>query len=99
MNRYHSIRRVISERKFERIFDNNLHAAGVCTIYRSHNEGFINSLQSCKVNGIVYARFQCKRQIGGRLTTYAIRYSEDFPLDSICFREYPSKLISKVVEF
>ena len=98
MNRYHSIKRQISERKFSRIFDNNLHAAGTCTIFRNHNEGFINSLQSCKVNGIVYARFQCKRQIGGRLTTYAIRYSEDFPLDYVAFRAYPSHLIKNVVE-
>ena len=99
MNRYHKVKRILSERKFSRIFDNNLHAAGVCTIYRSHNEGFINSLQSCKVNGVIYARFACKKQTGSRLSTYAIRYSEEFPLDSICFREYPSKLISKAVEF
>ena len=98
MTRYHSIRRVISERKFERIVDNNLHSAGVCTIYRSHNEGFINSLQSCKVNGIVYARFACKKQTGSRLSTYAIRYSEEFPLDYVSFRGYPNHLIKNVVE-
>ena len=98
MNRYHKVKRILSERKFSRIFDNNLHTAGVCTIYRSHNEGFINSLQSCKVNGVIYARFQCKRQVGGRLSTYAIRYSEDFPLDYVAFRAYPSHLIKNVVE-
>ena len=98
MNRYHSIKRRISERKFSRIFDNNLHAAGTCTIFRNHNEGFINSLQSCKVNGIVYARFACKKQTGSRLSTYAIRYSEENPLDFVCFSMYPNHLIKNVVE-
>ena len=99
MNRYHSIKRQISERKFSRIFDNNLHAAGTCTIYRGFNHGWVNSLMAVKINGIIYAKFATRRQSGSRLTTYAIRYSEDFPLDYVSFRAYPAKLISKAVEF
>ena len=67
MNRYHSIRRVISERKFERIFDNNLHSAGVCTIYRGFNHGWVNSLMAVKINGIIYAKFATRRQSGSQV--------------------------------
>lgn len=99
MNRYHKVKRILSERKFSRIFDNNLHAAGTATIYKNHNQGWVNSLMAVKVDGIIYARFPCSNLKNGRIDTYAVRYSEEFPLDSICFREYPSKLISKTVEF
>ena len=99
MNRYHKVKRQISERKFSRIFDNNLHAAGTAMIYKNHNQGWVNSLMAVKVGSIIYAKFPCSNLKNGRIDTYAIRYSEEFPLDSICFREYPSKLISKAVEF
>ena len=78
MNRYHKVKRILSERKFSRIFDNNLHAAGTAMIYKSHNQGWVNSLMAVKVGSIIYAKFPCSNLKNGRIDTYAIRYSEDF---------------------
>lgn len=97
-NRTHQIKRVISPRKFSRLFSQNLDKAGVCTIYRSHDEGFINSLQALEMNGIIYARFLCRNPEGNRLETFCIRYLVEQPLDNAHFRKYPNQLIKKSVE-
>ena len=97
-NRTHQIKRVISPRKFSRLFSQNLDKAGVCTIYRSHDEGFVNSLQAVELNGIIYARLPCRNPEGNRLETFCIRYLVEQPLDSAHFRRYPSQLIKKSVE-
>lgn len=97
-NRTHRQRRVISPHKFSRLFSQNLSQAGVCTIYRNHDEGFVNSLQAIEINGIIYARFPCKKQEGNRLDTFCIRYLAEQPLDFVSFRVYPSHLIKKSVE-
>lgn len=96
-NRTHRQRRVISPRKFSRLFSENLGKAGVCTIYRNHDEGFVNSLQAVEINGIIYARFPCKKQEGNRLDTFCIRYLVEHPLDFVSFRRYPNHLIKKAV--
>ena len=44
-NRTHNQCRLISPRKFHHIFENNLSSAGVATVYKSHDQGFVNSLQ------------------------------------------------------
>jgi hypothetical protein len=98
-NATHKYKRVISHNKLSRIFNSNLDLAGVATIYRNHNEGFVNSLKAIKIGDIIYAVFPCKHQSGNRLDTYAIRYHMDYPLDFVSFKEYPSHLISKAVEF
>lgn len=97
-NRTHQIKRVISPRKFSRLFSQNLSQAGVCTIYRSHDEGFVNSLQAVELNGIIYARFPCRNPEGNRLETFCIRYLVEQPLDNAHFRKYPNQLIKKSVE-
>ena len=98
-SRTHNQRRVISPSKFNRIFESNLESAGVATIYKSHDQGFVNSLQSVKVGNYVYAIFPCNKQKGNRIETYAVKYNLENPLDFICFREYPAHLIKKSVEF
>ena len=98
-NRTHQIKRVISPRKFSRLFAQNLDKAGVCIIYRSHDEGFVNSLQAVELNGIIYARFPCRNPEGNRLETFCIRYLVEQPLDNAHFRKYPNQLIKKSVEF
>lgn len=97
-NRTHNQCRLISPRKFHRIFENNLSSAGVATVYKSHDQGFINSSQSVRVGNYVYAIFPTNKQKGNRLETYAVKYNLDNPLHFICFREYPSYLIKKSVE-
>ena len=97
-NRTHQIKRVISPRKFSRLFAQNLDKAGVCTVYRNHNEGFVNSLQALELDGIIYARFACRNSEGSRLDTYCIRYSVEQSLDSATFKVYPAHLIKKTVE-
>lgn len=98
-NRNHRQKRIISERKFSRLFSENLDKAGVCMIYRNHDEGFINSLQAVELNGIIYARFPCRNPEGNRLETFCIRYLVEQPLDNAHFRKYPGQLIKKSVEF
>ena len=73
-NRTHRQKRIISERKFNRIFISNLHKAGVA--YRSTNLTAQRSLEACKVGDIVYARFACKTQPTDRLQTFCIRYRD-----------------------
>ena len=68
-------------------------------IYRNHDEGFINSLQAVEINGIIYARFQCRNPKASRLETFCIRYMVEEPVDNVCFRKYPNQLIKKSVEF
>ena len=97
-NRTHQIKRVISPRKFSRLFAQNLDKAGVCTVYRSHDEGFVNSLQAVELDGIIYARFPCRNPDGYRLDTFCIRYLVEQPLDNAHFRKYPNQLIKKSVE-
>lgn len=97
-NKTHRQRRVISMRKLSRLFSQNLDKAGVCTIYRCNNDGFVNSLQALEIDGIIYARFPCKKQEGNRLETYCIRYLVEEPLDFVSFRKYPSSVF-KPVEF
>ena len=96
-NRTHRIKRVISPRKFSRLFAENLDKAGVCTIYRNHDEGFVNSLQAVEIDGIIYARFPCRNSKGNRLDTYCIRYLVEQPLDFVSFRKYPKRIIQKSV--
>lgn len=96
-NRTHQMKRVISPRKFSRLFSENLDKAGVCTVYRNHDEGFINSLQAVELNGIIYARFPCRNPEGNRLDTFCVRYLVEQPLDFASFRSYPSHLIKKAV--
>ena len=98
-NRTHRQCRVISARKFHRIFESNLEYAGVATIYKSHDQGFVNSLQSVRVDNYVYAIFPTNKQKGSRIETYAVKYNLENPLDFICFREYPAHLVKKSVEF
>ena len=89
-NRTHRQKRIISERKFNRIFVSNLHKAGVA--YRSENLTAQRSLAACKVGDIVYAKFTCKTQPTDRLQTFCIRYRADEEiLDFIAFVEYASK--------
>lgn len=97
-SRTHQQKRVISTRKFSRLFSEHLDKAGVCTIYRNHDEGFVNSLQAVEIDGIIYARFPCRNNEGNRLDTYCIRYLVEQPLDFVSFRSYPSHLIKKSVE-
>lgn len=98
MNRFSKQRKQISPSKFHRIFENNLESAGVATVYKSHDQGFVNSLQSVKVDNHVYAIFPCNRQKGNRLETYAVKYNLEEPLDFISFQVYPNQLIKKSVE-
>lgn len=96
-NRTHSEKRVISPRKFSRIYDNNLDCAGVAVIMRDYNEGFRVSLQAVKVDNIIYATFACRKQNGSRLQTYCVRYNTDVPLDFVSFQPYPNHLVQKAV--
>lgn len=93
-NRNHTDKHVISSRKFSRLFDSNLSEAGVCTIYRSHNEGFVNSLQSVQLGQFIYARFPCRNPKGNRLETFCIRYNVENPLDFVSFRKYASPVFA-----
>lgn len=98
MNRYQHLRKQISPNKFNRIFNSNLDKAGVATVYKSHDLGFVNSFQAVEVDGIVYAVFPTKKQKGNRLETYAVKYKKDQPLDHVMFMQYPKHVI-KNVEF
>ena len=94
-NRTHSQRRVISERKFSRIFTCNLDKAGVA--YRTKGWVPQRSLAAVKVGDIVYAKFACKVQPENRLQTFCIRYRVDEdPLDFIAFVKYSSKYQANV---
>lgn len=95
-NRNHTEKHVISEAKFSRLFSQNLNCAGVCTLYRGHDEGFINSVQALEINGFVYARFPCRNPEGNRLKTFAIRYSLENPLDFVSFSKYSSNVFAPV---
>ena len=96
MNRYLNQRKIVSNRKFERLFSQNLHLAGVAyTTDKQWNTK--NSLQAVCLNGFVYAKFPCKDQSANRLETFCVRYSLENPLDFIMFQPYPSSVIP--VEF
>jgi hypothetical protein len=89
MNRFIQQRKIISHNKLQRIYNANLDKAGVAFIYKNHNAGWQSSLMAVKTASHVYAIFPCNKQAGSRLSTYAIKYSLDNPLDNISFKEYP----------
>lgn len=87
----------ISDRKFSRIFEQNLHSAGVA--YKTdRNWNTVNSLQAVLHDKHIYAKFACKGQGASRLKTFCVRYSVEEPLDFIFFMKYPSPVL-KPVEF
>jgi hypothetical protein len=89
MNRLIQQRKIISPSKLQRIYNANLDKTGVAFIYKNHNVGWQSSLMAVKTVSHVYAIFPCNKQAGSRLSTYAIKYSLDNPLDNISFKEYP----------
>jgi isocitrate dehydrogenase len=92
MNRFIQQRKVISHSKLHRIYNANLDKAGVAFIYKDHNKGWESSLMAVKTDSHIYAIFPCNKQAGSRLTTYAIKYSLDNPLDHVTFNEYPAHI-------
>lgn len=93
--RNYNSKKIISESKFHRIFNANLHTAGVATIYRNHQ--FVNSLQACVVGDYCYAMLPCKAQAGNRIDCYYVRYNlVDNPQDWINFRPHPSPIFAPV---
>lgn len=93
--RNYNSKKIISESKFHRIFNANLHSAGVASIYRNHQ--FVNSLQACVIGDYCYAMLPCKVQAGNRIDCYYVRYNlVDNPQDWISFRPYPSPIFAPV---
>lgn len=93
--RFHKEKRIISEAKFHRIFNANLHSAGVASIYR--NNQFVNSLRACVVGDYCYAMLPCKVQVGNRIDCYYVRYNlADNPQDCVTFQPYPSHIFAPV---
>ncbi|MGL5012959.1 MAG: hypothetical protein ACRC6V_01545 [Bacteroidales bacterium] len=95
MNRFIQQRKVISHNKLQRIYNANLDKAGVAFIYKSHNVGWQSSLMAVKTDSHVYAVFTCNKQAGSRLSTYAVKYSLDNPLDHVTFVNYPKPVQPK----
>lgn len=95
MNRFIQQRKIISHNKLQRIYNDNLDKAGVAFIYKNHNTGWQASLMAVKTDTHVYAVFPCHNQAGSRLTTYAIKYSLDNPLDHVTFTNYPKPIQPK----
>lgn len=97
MNKYSKQRKIISASKYMRIYNDNLDKVGTALIYKTHNQGWVNSLSAVKVGNFVYCTLPCKHQNGSRLETYNIKYNvEDSPLDNICFVAYPRPVQPKV---
>jgi hypothetical protein len=94
MNKLKIIKRQISDRKFSRIFAQNLDKIGVASKTDRYGST-VNSAQAVKVGRYIYARFPCKEQTENRLNMYSCRYDEDFPLDMITFVSYPKPVIQK----
>ena len=93
--RFYKEKRIISESKFHRIFNANLHSTGVASIYRNHQ--FVNSLQACVVGDYCYAMMPCKVKIGDRIDCYYVRYNlVDNQQDWISFRAYPCPIFASV---
>lgn len=97
-NRNHSIKRVLSGRKFTRLFEQNLDKAGVAYIIK--NGKVKTSFQAVKINNFIYACFPCKTKSmdipteGCKLELqlieyYYIRYDENNPLDYVAFSSCP----------
>lgn len=96
MNRFEKQRKIISDRKFDRIFAQNLNAAGTAFIMK--NWEIKNSLQSVKVGSHVYCRFACHDQKANRLKVYNVRYlvEDGKTLDYLSFQPYPSPVFARV---
>lgn len=83
-NRNHSIKRVLSGRKFTRLFEQNLDKAGVAYIIK---DGKVQtSFQAVRINNFIYACFPCKEKTE---EYYYIRYDENNPLDYVAFSSLP----------
>lgn len=90
-NANHTWKHVVSDRKFSRMFSQNLDKAGVAQLYRNHNEGYFNSFQAVLIGDFIYARFACRPIHGNRLKTYCIRYKYPSCVDNIIFTPYTKK--------
>lgn len=91
-NANHKFKRVISKRKYSRIFESNLDKAGFAYITRNWETD--RSLSAVKVGDIVYAEFPTKNRKQNRLETYCVRYkvTEDYSEDFVAFSPFPIKL-------
>ena len=88
--------KLVSEHKYNRVFKDNLHNAGIAMVYKSHQVGWRSSLSAVVANGFVYAVFPTKAQAGSRLTTYHVKYALDNPIHHLVFLRYPKPVEIKV---
>ncbi len=96
MNRFKTQRKLVSTNKFSRLFSQNLECAGVASIWKGHDVGFVNSLQAVLLGNFLYCRFPCNKPEGNRLKTYTVRYDLTNPMDYISFTPYPRNIFAPV---
>lgn len=88
-NRDHKQRKNISEKKFQRILNNNLHNTGIASIRRArYYDDEVFSFEACVVGSFVYARLPCKDTVANRLSSYYVRFDLNNPVDFIRFKRY-----------
>lgn len=95
-NRYHNYRRPISEKKFSRVFDQNLDNAGVAFIWVHDGQRMEvkNSIQACISEGYCYARFVVMKD--DSMNTYCLRYSLEERVDFLNFIKYDTDVFKQV---
>lgn len=95
-NRYQGERKLISNRKFDRLFLQHMQScSGVATVVT--HDGLSakpkNSIQAIRVGEYCYAKFVNKNEDG----TFCLRYKVNSSIDKITFMEYPSGLFNQVM--
>lgn len=89
-------KKIISWRKFSRMFSQNLHKAGYARKWMGHDIGYVSSVQAFEKDDFVYVRFPCKRNISSRIDTFCVRYDLINPMDDISFEPYPTKVFAPI---
>lgn len=94
MTNKYNISKPISVRKFDRVFEENLHSAGVVIIYKHDSMSMKpkNSVQAVKVGDYVYTKFLSEKE-----KTYCLRYNEKDKVYGMIFNPYPTDVLKPVM--